>query len=51
MCMYVEAWAAGEAALMRTVAVHGLTLARRAAGSKSPGLTVVRLARYVPMVV
>ena len=33
-----EAWAAGEAALMRAVAVHGLTLARRASSSKSLGL-------------
>ena len=33
-CLMFQAWAAGEAAIMRAMAVHGLLLARRASGSK-----------------
>ena len=35
--VFHEAWAAGEAAIMRTMVVHGLLLTRRAQGSKPLG--------------
>ena len=44
-----EAWAAGEAAIMRAMVVHGLLLTRRATGSRPLGYYNDKDARTIYM--